>query len=189
MSYRDSGSDSAESSRSEVFDHESQDLSIESDKTSSGRQRKSRRPPKGFGGYSSSAPVWQHYVPFLGGGNPLSFPINAQQPSNHWAYPSYPPAPQAIPGGPLIMPPWCSYYPGSTMNADPSVMFNRPTSAVSGPLTGPAISGPFTGPAPSGSSTPAPAGSTLLTGQASLSRQALNLSEASKLYHPGIDYE
>ena len=77
------------------------------------------------------------------------------------------------------MPPWCNYYPGSTMNADPSVMLNRPTSAISGPLTGPAISGPFTGPALPG--TPASAGSALLSGQASLDRQALNLSEASKL--------
>ena len=77
------------------------------------------------------------------------------------------------------MPPWCSYYPGSTMNADPSVMLNRPTSAISGPLTGPAISGPFTGPALPG--TPATAGSALPSGQASLDRQALNLSEASKL--------
>ena len=66
------------------------------------------------------------------------------------------------------------------MNADPSVLLNRPTSAVSGPLTGPAISGPFIGPAPS--ATPAPSGSALFAGQASLDRQALNLSEASKLY-------
>ena len=85
------------------------------------------------------------------------------------------------------MPPWCSYY-GSTVNADPLVLLNRPTSAVSGPLTGPAISGSFTGPAISGpftgpapSETPAQAGSALFAGQASLDRRALNLSEASKL--------
>ena len=180
MSRSSDGSES-ESGRSElIFDQELQDtLSTEGDKITSGsRQRKSRRPPKGFG-VLSSTPVWQHYAPFPGGGNPVSFPINAQQPSSHWAYPSYPAVPQAMPGGPLILPPWCSYYPGSTMNADPSVMLNRPTSAISGPLTGPAISGPFTGPALPG--TPAPAGSALLSGQASLDRQAPNLSEASKL--------
>ena len=69
------------------------------------------------------------------------------------------------------MPPWCSYYPGSTMNSDLSVLFNRLTSAVSGPFTRPAISGPFTGQAHLG--TRAPAGSTLHTGHASLDRRAL----------------
>ena len=145
-----------------------------------GKESLRRRPPKGFG-LSSSAPFWQHCppAPFSGGGNPMSFPINAQQAHSQWAYPSYPAAPQAIPGGLLAMPPWCSYYPGTTMTADPSVLLNRPTAAVSGPLTGPAFSGPFTGPAPSG--TPAPARSTLFAGQASLDRRAHNLSEASKL--------
>ena len=52
---------------------------------------------------------------------------------------------------------WCNYY-GSTMNADPLAMINRPSSAIYGLLTGPAISGPFTGPAPLTS----PAGSCLL---------------------------
>ena len=173
MSTRDSDSDS-ESGQSEGFaSHRPQDfLPIENVTTdSSSRQRKSRRPPKGII-FSSPAPFWQHGppAPFLGGGNPMCFPINAQQTSGHWAYPSYPTAPQAIPGGPLTVPPWCNYY-GSTMNADPSVLLNRPTSAFSGPLTGPASSG-----------TPAPAGSALLAGQASLDRRALNLSEASKLY-------
>ena len=99
----------------------------------------------------------------------MCFPFNAQQTSGHWAYPSYPTAPQVLPGGQITMPPWYNYY-GNTMSADPSAMINRPTSAISGPLTGPA---PLRSPA---------GPSTLFAGQASLDRPAPNLSEASKHY-------
>lgn len=73
----------------------------------------SRGLPKGFSVVNAALRT--------GGGNPMNFPINAQQPSNHWAYPA---VLQSMLGEPLIMPPWCSYYPGSTMNADPSVPTN-----------------------------------------------------------------
>ena len=186
MSFRDSDSSLESGHQSDEW-YEPQDFlpfqEVDSNDSSSRfRQRKSRRPPKGIGhrDFSSSTPFWQHCppAPISGGGNTMCFPFNAQQTSGHWAYPSYPTAPQVLPGGQLTMPPWCNYY-GNTMSADPSAVINRPTSAISGPLTGLAISGPFIGPAPLRS----PAGpSTLFAGQASLDRPAPNLSEASKHY-------
>ena len=54
----------------------------------------------------------------------MCFPFNAPRKRGHWAYPSYPKAPQVLPGGTLTMPPWCIYY-GNTMSADPSAVINK----------------------------------------------------------------
>ena len=159
----DSGSDDSE--RQEATER----LSFTVDTTGSssgGRERKSHRPRKGQG-VTPPAPFWPQCppAPFPSGGNPMFFPFNAHIAGSHsW---SYPPAPHALPGGSLAMPPWYHYY-GSTVNADQMAVPNQPMSAVSGPLTGPALSGPLTGPAISSS----PSGHT--------SRERLT-SQASKL--------